>query len=480
MNAVLEAIEQDLRYTIRTMRKNLAFAVTAVLTLTLGIGANTAMFTVVRAVLLKPLAYHDPDRLVRVSIQNPQQPNQDCCLTLIRFEEMKAAHSFAGLGAFFLIAEDLTISGAAGPEAVKVARVSANFLQILGVAPVLGRSFLAEEDTPGGRPVTMISAELWQRRFGGDPLILGKTVSLDSTPYSIVGVLPPGFKFPFAVDLWITRPAEFTAIPPRGWPITPVLIGFGRLQPHVSLDQARAELNVLSRQYALAHSALRRSDPSADPATTMRMIEWKDSVVSNVRVMLWTLFGSVGFVLLIACANVASLLLARATGRSREFAVRAALGAARGRLISQLLAESILLASAGGVLGAVLAKWVLAAIVRSSAFHLPRSSEIHLDTVVLTFTVALSIVTGVLFGLFPALGASRPDLADALRASGEGANHGAVRDRALGLSARGLLVVGQVALSMILLIGAGLLLEVSPDSKESIPDFGRRTSLPCI
>jgi predicted permease len=346
----------------------------------------------------------------------------------------------------------MALSGSGDPEALKVARVSANFLSILGVEPILGRSFLPEEDTHGGRPVAMLSAELWKRRFGADPLVAGRTATLDATSYTIIGVLPAGFAFPFAgADAWVTRPSEWSALPSRYWSNVAILTGFARLKPQVSLEQARAELNVMHRQYTTAHPGVGSSDPSA----SMRVVWLRDQLVANVRPMLWMLFGAVGFVLLIACANVASLLLARASSRSREFAVRSALGAARGRLIRQLLAESLVLSILGGALGVLMAQWGLRAITRVTVLPLPRAGDIRLDSMVLGFTVALSIATGVLFGLFPSLAMSRPDLAGVLRESGATAGRGSSSP----WSARGLLVVVQVALSIVLLIGAALLMQ---------------------
>src|SRR5579864_3365438 len=440
------------------MRKNPGFAATAVLVLALGIGGNAAMFTVIRTVLLKPLDYHEPDRLVQVSGG----------ATPVRFEEMRAgAQSFTGLGAFGG-QESLTLTGAAEPEVLRGARVSADFLRILGVDPIVGRSFLPEEDTPGAAPVAMISAEVWQRRFAGDAQIAGKTVILASTPYAIIGVLPPRFQFPSpGLDVWVTRPSEWSLMPPKSRPLSPFLSIFGRLKPGLSLEQAKAEMAVLRHQYAAANPAML----DAKPKSPERVTPMRDALVEDVRSMLWMLFGAVGFVLLIACANVASLLLARATSRSREFAVRSALGAARSRLISQLLCESILLSVAGGALGVLLANWSLRLIPKMTALDLPRAGEIRLDSAVLAFSVGLSIVTGVLFGLVPALGASRPDLMAVLRASGEAAARGIPKRFPVDLSARGLLVVGQVALSFVLLIGGALLMESVVHLRGADPGF---------
>jgi putative ABC transport system permease protein len=461
---LLETFWQDVLHAIRALRKNPTFAVTAALTLALGIGGNTAIFTVIRAVLLRTLEYRDPDRLVYFSVDNPQQNARDGSFTLVQFEEMRtAAKSFTALGAYGR-PENVTLSGTGGePEALKGARLSANFLEILGLSPILGRSFLPEEDQRGGRPVAMISSRLWKRRFGGDPLAPGKAATLDSTSYTIVGVLPDGFDFPFAdVDVWLTRPSEWSLLPPRYWNIA-TLTGFARLKPQATLDQANSEMRVLQHQYAIAHPG-----PTTDPRATMRVVLLRDRLIAGVRSMLWTLFGAVGFVLLIACANVASLLLARATSRSHEFALRAALGAGRGRLIRQLLAESLVLSVAGGAIGLLLAKWSLGAITHLNslfvpagvnALSLPGVRNIGLDGTVLNFTMALSIATGILFGLFPSLQISRPNLADVLRERGAGAGLTAVSRSILGVSPRGLLVIGQVALSMVLLIAAALLIQ---------------------
>ena len=437
---------RDLLHTLRMLRKNPGFAVTAVATLALGIGGNTAMFSVVRAVLLRPLAFRDPDRLVRIGVSTP-----------VRYDETRQAQrSFSDFGAYSGIPENLTLSGGAEPEALVVVRISANFLHVLGVDPLLGRSFLPDEDSPGGAPVVMIAASLWQRRFGADPQVVGKTVTLDATVYTIVGVLPPGFDFPLpAASVWLPRPAEPSAIPPQSRPMSSILTAVARLGPGVSMQQAAAELRVLSEQYAKAHPGML----DAAPGKAMRPELLKDLLVANVRTMLWLLFGAVGFVLLIACANVASLLLARAETRSREFAVRAALGAGRARILRQLLAENLVLSISGAGFGALLATWGLRAIQGLSAFDLPRAGEIRMDGVVLGFTVLLAIGTGVVFGLAPSLRASRPDLADALRAGGERTGGVSSRRLAWGVSTRGLLVMGQVALSIVLLIGAVLLVE---------------------
>lgn len=449
--AFLETTGQDLRYSLRALCKTPAFTLTALLTLALGIGGNTAVFTLIRSVLLKPLEYRDPDRLVYFSIDNPRHNQRDLSFSLPQFDQLRAMAKSFTPGAYGR-PESVMLSKDGNPEALKGARASANFLDILGLRPILGRSFRPEEDRRGGPPVAMISADLWKRRFGGDPHVAGQTATLDATPYTIIGVLPEGFSFPFPdVEVWVTRPSEWSLLPPRYWDL-PLLNGFARLRPGVTLAQAQAEMSVLERQYIAAHPNLMNSDPGV----TMRIVPLKNRLVASARLMLWTLFGAVGFVLCIACANVASLLLARATSRAREFAVRAALGAGRTRLIRQLLAESLLLSIVGGGLGVLLANWALH-IITHGAPNLPRAAEIRLDAAVLAFSIAASVVTGVLFGLFPSLQASRPSVIDELRVSGATANQD-LRRKSFGLRSRDLLVTAQIALSIILLIGAALLL----------------------
>jgi predicted permease len=442
----VERFAQDIRYAFRTLRARPVFAATASVTLALAIGGNTAMFTVVRAVLLQPLQYREPDRLV--SMTGGATPQ--------RLRELQAAaHSFTGIGAFTGV-EDLALSGGAEPEILKGVHVSAGFLRILAVDPVRGREFRPEEDAAGAAPVALISHELWQRRYAGDPQIVGRTATLSTTPYTIVGVLPARFQFPApGVDVWLAAPSESPSIPPRARALSPFLSLFGRLKPAVTLEQANAELRVIRRQYAMGHPAML----DAKSKTPVEAAPMKEELVAGVRSTLWLLFGAVGFVLLIACANIAGLLLARAASRVREMAVRSAIGAARSRLIGQMLAESVLLSFAGGVLGVLLAALCLRAIPSLPSFNLPRAGEIHLDATVLLFAATLSLVTGTLFGLAPALRASRPDLMHVLRTSGDAVNQAGSRALPRWLTLRSLLLVGQIALSVVLLIVAALLMK---------------------
>jgi putative ABC transport system permease protein len=451
--ALFESSVQDIRFAIRMLRKNLVFTLAAVVTLAAGIGGNSAVFSVIRAVLLKPLEYREPGRLVEVSADYPKRKIWDTTFTKQQFDAFRAkATSFSGLGAYLASQENFILSGEGEPEALKGARVSANFLDILGVAPVIGRGFLPEEEQRGGPDVAMISQRLWRLRFAGSAQILGKTANLNSTPYTIIGVLPRDFHFPRAdADVWVTKPEEWSAFPPRFWNISTTLLGFGRLKAGVTLEQARAELDVLNRQ------AARADEGNYVPA--MRAKRLSDQVVGGVRETLWMLFGAVGFVLLIACGNVAGLLLARSSSRAREFAIRTAMGAPKGRLIRQFLAESAVLSLAGGAAGLLVARWALSAVPHIAALDLPGVTGIRLDGGAFGFTFGISMWSALLFGLVPALQMSRPDLAG-LREGGVTAGRGGFAGRgAYTVSLRQLLVVGQVALSMILLIGAALLMK---------------------
>jgi predicted permease len=454
----MTSLPHDLRYTLRQLRKSPAFALTAILVLALGIGATVAMFSVISAVLLKPLGYRQPNQLILVSGG----------FTPVRFEELKAtARSYSELAAYAGVSEDMALSGIEQPEVLKGARVSANFLHILGMAPAQGRSFLPEEDKPGAPGVALISMQLWQRRFAGDSRIVGQTVTLEGAPHTIIGVMPPGFQFPFAgLDVWVPKPTESALINPGSRPFSPTLAVLGRLKPSLTIHQAKAELTVLDRQYAAAHPAMLDAKP--DPSA--HLLPLKEELISDIRPKLWMLFGSVGLVLLIVCANIGSLLLARATSRAGEFAVRVAIGAGRGRIVRQLLAESILLASVGGALGIALAGLCLRLVRNVTFIDLPRAGEIRLDGGVLGFALLLSVGTGILFGLVPAFAASRPNLTGVLKGSPDvPAPPGSIPFMRFGL--RGLLVIGQVTLSITLLIAAALLIESLAHLYRADPGF---------
>ena len=408
----------------RSLWRTPGFTTAAVLTLALGIGANVTLFSVVGAVLLKPLGYRNPERLALLSGG----------ATPVHFAEIKSgARSYSGVG-FYSMEEELAFTGRSTPEVLKADRVSANFLDVLGVPPLLGRSFTTSDSA------VLISYKLWQRRFHGDVHVVGQTMNLAGTAYSIFGVLPPDFEFPSAaVDVWLTDSENLPGVAAQSRALSPVLSVVGRLNPGVMLKQADAEMAVLQAAYAKAHPAMLDAKPKSPPVVT----PLHEVIVKSVQLELWLLFGAVGLVLLIACANVASLLLARAAERSMDFAVRSALGAGRWHIVRQLLAESLFLSMLGGIVGALFGFVSLFVLRRVSAVDLPRAGE-------LAFAVALSLLTGILFGLAPSVSASRVDLATALRSS---------RGSSVRFRLRSVLVSSQIALSLLLLIGTTLLIE---------------------
>jgi predicted permease len=460
---------QSLRYAIRMMRKSPGFTSVAVLTLALGVGANTAIFSVVDAVLLRPLPLQQPERLMLISGSNSARAGAGIPFSLIAYESIRDHNrSFQGVAAF--CGEGLTLTGAGDPEQLKAVRVDPSFFEVLRSPPLIGRSFQPAEGEAGGKPVVLISHSLWQRRFASDPGILGRPVTLGQEVYTVIGVMPPEFPFPFTgLDIWATKLMNYGGLQPEqirngaGY-----LTAIARLKPGVNASQSDAEVAVLNRQYRQEHPG----NPDADPHGSLDVTPLQESLVTGIRPTLLILTGAVGFVLLIACANVASLLLARATGRAREIAIRAALGASRGTLIGQLLSESLLLAVAGASLGVLLANWGVSLLVESSGGNLPGFQPIRVDLRVLAFTLSVSLLTGILFGLMPALQVSRPDLNGVLRDSGWGTTAGSGRHRT-----RSLLVAGQTALSVVLLIGAGLLIESFRQLQTVNPGFDPRHAL---
>lgn len=445
---------QDLKYGFRTLVKNPGFASVAVLTLALGIGANTAIFTVVNGVLLRPLAFRDPSRVVLVIEQSPYPT---ITTSYENYQDWRdQSHSFEHMEATLFT--NITLTGLGDPERLPARRMTAGLIPLLGVTPVAGRSFLPEEDRAGGPPVAMISYGLWQRRFGGSADCIGRSITLDSQSYTLVGVLPPRFQLMQPADIFLPfEPWAKTLPDDRNW--HPGIIPVARLKQDASLGQARAEMKTITAR-------LEKQYPDYNTGISASVVHLQDQIVQNVRPALLVLLCAVAFILLIACANVANLLLARATSRSREIAVRTALGARRSRIVSQLLAESLLIALAGGALGLLVAKAALGPLLRLSAGIVPNLEAITLDRWVLVFTAAASLLTGILFGLVPALRSSSLDLRETLNEGGRGSTGGAASHRL-----RSFLVVTEIALAMLLLVGAGLLLRSFDRMQHTQPGF---------
>jgi predicted permease len=434
-----------LRYGVRQLLKSPGFTLVAAVGLGLGIGANVALFSVVNAVLLRPLPYHEPDRLVRLASTSQENNFIRVGFSYSRFLEVEQRQQvFVDLA---LCADNaFTLTGRGDPEQVMALQASAALLPILGLQPVVGRNFLPEEDRPGGPRVVLISQQLWQQRFNRDDRVMGQTLVLDGAPHTIVGVLPDAATtFPLnQQQIWVPRPFEMFAESQRlgGSYFFRVI---ARLKPGVPLEQARTAMNAIAAGYRALHPG------NVDASSTIEVVPLLDDAVGPQRESYLLLFGAVVCVLLIACANIANLLLARFAGRRREIAARLALGASRGDVVRQLVSESMLFAALGGAAGLLLAHWALRALVAFGAELIPRVAEINIDPIVLGFTLMATLVTGFLVGLLPAVQASGVNLLEALKAGGPGSIGSGRRLRA------GLLVV-EVSLSLVLLIAAGLLL----------------------
>ena len=435
----MRALLKDIRYGIRSLARHPGFTVVAVITLALGIGANTAIFSVVNAVLLRPLPFNNPERIVWLWDTQPQLATAPTSLPdFLGWKEQN--RSFEDLAAF--LSGDMFLDAGDGTTNTRVGLVTPELFSVFHVSPILGRTFTDEETLPGRFRVAVLSESMWQSHFGSDPKVLGRTIQLSGAAYTIIGVMPAGFSYPDRAELW--RPLVID--PAKLDPGPHFLNVVGRLKPGITLAQAQADMSTiavrLSQQYKEKNAG---HGVKLEPLTNV--------VVGDVGLALYVLMGAVGFVLLIACANLANLMLARVGARQKEIAVRTALGASRLHIVRQLLTESIMLALVGGGAGLLLAIWAVSAIASLSGDTIPRVHEINVDPRVAGFTLLVSVVTGVLFGLAPALQVSKPNLNDALKESGR-TTAGLRRNRF-----RSVLVVSEVALSLVLLIGAGLMIK---------------------
>jgi putative ABC transport system permease protein len=439
---------QDLRYALRTLLKNPGFALIAIVTLALGIGANTAIFSVVNGVLLKPLPYREPEQLIRIFERSQTQPRFPMAQGNFQdYRELNA--TLSGLALYTRNDKELSLGDK--PERLAALGVTAGFFELLGVKPLLGREFRREDELPGNNSLVILSHALWQRRFNSDPAIVGKAITLSGQPFTVVGVMPAGVQhvggdyhsMPHgeSVDVW--GPLEIKPQAGRGAHFCNAI---GRMRPGVTLAQAEADFNVIADRLAQQY-------PRTNEGWHIAIHPLHEEIVGRVQTTLLVLFGAVFFVLLIVCVNVANLLLARATVREREVAVRSALGAGRWRIVRQLLTESILLAVLGGAAGILLAKWLIAALGLFGQERLPRLQAVSLDGRILLFTLALTLLTGLLFGLAPALQAGQLNLNEVLK---EGGRSGGTSRRQRRL--RDALVISEVALALVLLVGAGLLM----------------------
>lgn len=459
----METLRKDITYGVRTLIKSPGFTAVAILALTLGIGANTAIFSVVNSVLLRPLPYSDPGRLVQLWEEKASKGRNEIPASYPNFVDWRDEnHSFEHVVAYSDWTFNLT--GTREPERIRSAIVSPAFFSTLGIKPIRGRVFLSGEDERGKDLVAVIGESLWQRRFDSDPNIVGRSINLDDKSFTVVGVIARGVQAPLQsdeIELWAPVSHGFALTNRQGHYLNVI----ARLKPDATTQQSQTEMNTIA-------SRLQQQYPESNKELGVRVVSLGEQIVGNSRTSLLVMLGAVVFVLLIGAANVANMLLARAAARQKEMAIRTALGAGRWRIVRQLLTESLLLSLISGILGLLVALWGIELLVALSPADLPRVKEVTVDLRVLGFTFAVSVLTGLLFGLLPALQASRPNLNERLKAGGRSATSGINRQRL-----RGFLVVAEIALSLVLLIGAGLLVRSFQRLQAVHPGFNPRNVL---
>jgi len=437
----MRGLWQDLRFAARMLAKHRGFTIVAIATLALGIGANTALFSVVNGVLLNPLPYPISAQLISIYGSAPGVARGP--ITYLNFLDwQRDTRTFSSMAMYRN--QDYNFIGTGPAERLSGSMVSASFFSTLGVVPVLGRDFRADDDEVGATPVVILGAGFWKRRFAADPDVIGKSLNLNGVSYTVAGVVPSGFSFYGQFRDVYTAIGQWNDPSFRDRRIDMSAHAVGRLNPGATLHQAQADMDNVARNLGATY-------PEADKDVGISLVSMKEDMVGKVQPFLVVLLAAVGFLLLIACANVANLLLARATGRSREFAIRAAMGASHTRVVRQLLTESVLLAGMGGALGLLLADWGVKAVLAVLPGALPRAGEVSLDARVLFFTLGVSFVAGILFGLAPAMKASRMNVQEVLKESGRGAS--GARHRL-----QGIFVAVEVAMALVLLVGAGLMI----------------------
>ncbi len=436
----MQTLWQDIRYGMRMLMKTKSVTAIVILALALGIGANTAIFSVINAVLLRPLPYEESDQLVLLNEKS--QALDEMSISYPNYQDWKAQNrAFEAIGVYNRQSYNLT--GAGEAERIVAGQISADLFTVLRVKPAYGRLFTNDEDKPGTTPVVVLGYGLWQRRFAGDPNIVNQQITLNGKSYTVIGIMPASYLYPSRTEMWVPVGQVSDSVDWKNRGNHPGLYGVARLKPGVTQAQAQADMDLIAAN-------LEKQFPDTNAGTSVRIRPLLEIFISDARRPLWIIFGAVGFVLLIACANIANLLLARASARKKEMAIRSAMGAGRWRIARQLLTESIMVSLVGGVVGLGLARWGIDFILKVSPNAIPRSREIGLDWTVLAFTIGVSFITGILFGLVPALQAGEVDVNETLKETGRGTSgrHWL----------RSSLVVAEVATTLVLLIGAGLMI----------------------